>query len=94
MVVVARPDANAAFTASQVRNLQPDETLFSLLDEETTYPHVHADQAVEDALERMEEAGVSAIAVVDRADIRHVLGAVSLADARSAFRASDKRPRQ
>ncbi len=53
------------------------------------YPHVHADHSVEDALERMEEVEASGIVVLDRSDVRKVLGAVTLQGARAAFRRRD-----
>lgn len=85
-VVVGSDGIEAAFPSESLRSIESEVPLGNLLDNWTDYPHVHLDQALEDALERMEEAGVSAIAVVDRADVHHVLGAVTLRDARAAFR--------
>jgi CIC family chloride channel protein len=83
-IVLVNPEGVAAvFPAAQARSAA---TLSTLFDEGTHYPHIHTDQALEDALERMEDAGVNAIPVVDRADITHVLGVVTLSDARDAFR--------
>jgi chloride channel protein, CIC family len=50
------------------------------------HPHVHPDHALEDALERMEDAGVDAVAVLDRSDVRKVRGMATLADVRAKFR--------
>jgi CIC family chloride channel protein len=86
-VVIDADGVEAAFAAEALKAHDSDTPLAMLIDEQTHYPHVHSDQPVEDALERMEEAGVGAIAVVDRADVHRVLGAVTLADARAAFRA-------
>lgn len=48
-------------------------------------PHVHPDQPLAVALTRMGEAGLTALPVVSRANIRHVLGIVTLADVLSAY---------
>lgn len=89
-VVTTEDGLHAAFAATQIRGLETDLYLYSLMDPESHYPYVHTDQAVEDALERMEDAGVSAIAVVDRVDLKRVLGAVTLDQARAAFRDGHK----
>jgi CBS domain-containing protein len=79
VVVIATPHGSlAAFSRAQLGEAKFEEGF--------TYPHVHRDQPLEEALERMEEAEVGAIAVVDRADVRRVLGAALLDDVRAAFR--------
>lgn len=90
VTVTTSDGTTGAFTYEQIQMLRPEDALGQLLDSETEYLHVHPDQAVEDALERMEDAGVTALPVVDRADVQRVLGAVSLADARAAFRPGNK----
>lgn len=86
-VVVTKDGGAAAFTAADLERLgEGASPLSSLLEEGETYPHVHPDHSLEDALERIEEAEASAIAVVDRADVRNVLGLATLAEVRSAFR--------
>jgi CIC family chloride channel protein len=57
----------------------------SLLAGREDIPHLHLDHFLEDALERMYEAEVDAIAVVDRADTNHVAGVVTLQAVQRAF---------
>jgi CIC family chloride channel protein len=86
-VVVTRDGGAAAFTAADLERLgEAASPLSILLDTADTYPHVHPDHSLEDALERIEEAEASAIAVVDRADVRNVLGLATLTEVRAAFR--------
>jgi CBS domain-containing protein len=53
--------------------------------DELAYPPVHPGHALEDALQRMEDVSVPAEALLERSDVRHVCGIVTLADVRSAF---------
>jgi CIC family chloride channel protein len=89
-VVVTEEGVTAAFSASDLRSAfvagRPDTPLTAFIGDDVSYPHVHPDHSVEDALERIEDAETSAIAVLDRADIRHVLGIATLDDVRASFR--------
>jgi CIC family chloride channel protein len=87
VVVVTEDGSAAAFSAADLPGDGYEGTsLATLLCEGSTYPHVHPDQALEEALERIEDAEKSAIAVLDRADVRRVVGIATLADIRAAFR--------
>jgi CIC family chloride channel protein len=91
-VVIGDDGTAAAFSRSELQEVAlhrgTDAPLAALLQNGTAYPHVHPDHTLEDALEWLEEHEGNAIAVVDRADIRRVLGIVTLADVRAAFRSS------
>jgi CIC family chloride channel protein len=50
-----------------------------------TFPHVHPDHTLGFALERMGSSGVKALPVVSRANVRQLLGIVTLEDILSAF---------
>jgi CIC family chloride channel protein len=56
-----------------------DRKLIDLLDP-LDFPHVHTDQALHLALERMSAAGLDVLPVVSRADVHHLLGIVTLRD--------------
>jgi CIC family chloride channel protein len=47
--------------------------------------HLHPDQTVEEALERLQDAGAEAIPVLDRSDVTRPCGVMTLAAAQSAF---------
>jgi CBS domain-containing protein len=49
------------------------------------YPHVHRDQGLDLALERMGASGVEILPVVSRADVHQVLGIVTLRDVLAAY---------
>jgi CIC family chloride channel protein len=51
-----------------------------------SFPHVHSDQPLETALERMGSAGVRVLPVVSRFNIREMLGVVYLTDILNAYR--------
>ena len=53
---------------------------------EIEIPHVHSDQSLDLALERMGAAGLQVLPVVSRFDARQVLGVVYLADIFNAYR--------
>ena len=80
----------AAFTRDDVQNgirqHGPSAPLSALRTEGLAYPHVHPDHILEDALDRMEDVGVPAAAVLERSDVRHVCGMVTLTEVRAAFR--------
>ena len=54
-------------------------TLTDLIEGEG-FPHVHADQSLTVALERMGTAGLDALPVVSRADVHKVEGILALQD--------------
>jgi CIC family chloride channel protein len=87
-IVIATDDGSAVALSAGALPADRDKgaALATLLREGVTYPHVHPDQPLEEALERIEDSETSAIAVVDRADVRHIIGIATLADIRSAFR--------
>jgi chloride channel protein, CIC family len=91
-VVVTEHGGAAAFTMADLPKYDGRHaSVSSLLYSGFVYPHVHPDQALEDALERIEEAETTAVAVLDRIDARRVLGLASLADVRAAFRRAANR---
>ncbi|HTW23700.1 MAG TPA: chloride channel protein [Candidatus Baltobacteraceae bacterium] len=51
-----------------------------------TFPHVHSDQALETALERMGASGLRVLPVVSRFNVREMLGVVYLTDILNAYR--------
>jgi CBS domain-containing protein len=53
--------------------------LIDLIDGEE-FPHLHADQSITVALERMGAAGLDALPVVSRADVHKLEGIVALQD--------------
>jgi len=55
-------------------------------------PHLHPDQSVAFALERMGSSGLRLLPVVSRGNVRHVLGLLTFADAVSSFEAPAQRP--
>jgi chloride channel protein, CIC family len=55
-------------------------------------PHLHPDQSVAFALERMGSSGLRLLPVVSRGNVRHVLGLLTFADAVSSFEAPTQRP--
>ena len=85
-VILSEDGHAAAFVIAELDRLQKTATASSLVQGGHAYSHVHPDQTLEDALDRLEETETSAIAVLDRSDARHVLGLATLADVRAAFR--------
>ncbi len=57
------------------------EAELSTLLDPSKYPHVHPDQPLELAMERMGLSGLDCLPVVSRANIRQMIGLVSLSDA-------------
>ncbi|MBC7789425.1 MAG: chloride channel protein [Anaerolineae bacterium] len=94
VILIADGEA-AAFERDEllrmIRESDPTQPVAMLLDMEASYPHVHQDQMLEDALERLEDAELEAIAVLDRSDVRRVTGMVTLTDVRAAFSAGVRR---
>jgi CIC family chloride channel protein len=56
------------------------KTVGELLQQNTSFPHVHADQSVESALERMGKNHIQILPVVSRANVHDLLGIVTLDD--------------
>jgi CIC family chloride channel protein len=61
-----------------------DQTLLSLL-EAIEFPHVHTDQALHLALERMSNAHIDILPVVNRADVHKLEGVISLRDVLDSY---------
>jgi len=61
-----------------------DEALETFVDA-GTFPHVHADQSWDIALERMGAAGLDVLPVVSRLNARELIGVVHLSDILNAF---------
>ena len=61
-----------------------DQTLQSLL-ETLEFPHVHTDQALHLALERMSSANLDILPVVNRADVHKLEGVVTLRDVLDSY---------
>ena len=49
------------------------------------FPHVHADQSLDVALERMGANHIQVLPVVSRADVHHLLGIVTLGDVLNSY---------
>jgi CBS domain-containing protein len=64
---------------SQAEAQAPDRRLGDLL-ETLNFPHVHSDQSLEQALERMGAHDVDVLPVVNRANIHQLEGVVTLED--------------
>lgn len=58
---------------------QPVKTVRDIIPPGSDYPYVHSDHPLSYALERMRDAGIDALPVVSRGDIREILGVVTLA---------------
>ena len=76
--VLSRPMLESAAEAAGPRPLA--EILGS-----GTFPHLHADQPLSLALERMGEAGVDRLPVVSRANVHHMEGVATLGDVLDAY---------
>jgi chloride channel protein, CIC family len=61
-----------------------DQTLLSLV-EVIEFPHVHTDQALHLALERMSSARIDILPVVNRADVHKLEGVISLRDVLNSY---------
>lgn len=59
-----------------------------------TFPHVHADQALHLALERMGAAGLDLLPVVSRSNVRELRGVVALRDVLAAYGFGEGPPRR
>jgi CIC family chloride channel protein len=75
-------------TAARLEQLEAEGKgeikLNSLLDPRN-FPHVHSDQSLELALERMGSTGLDVLPVVSRANMREMIGVVALTDVMQAY---------
>jgi CIC family chloride channel protein len=68
------------------RNLEAgDSTSLRDLVNDVNFPHVHADQSLDVALERMGSNHVQVLPVVSRADVHNLLGIVTLSDVLASY---------
>jgi len=75
-------------TASRLQQLEEEgkgEVKLSSLLDPHDFPHVHTDQSLELALERMGATGLDVLPVVSRANMREMIGVVALADVIQAY---------
>jgi CIC family chloride channel protein len=77
--VMSRATLKSALDAGKA-----DQTLLSLL-EVIEFPHVHTDQALHLALERMSSAHIDILPVVNRADVHKLEGVISLRDVLNSY---------
>jgi CIC family chloride channel protein len=89
IAVAAGRHSVAAFSRSELEDAaeygMQSEPLDTLVEMREENPHLHADHLIEEALEKLQEAGVEAAPVVDRSDISVVRGVVTLASVRQSF---------
>ncbi len=89
IAVAAGRHSVAAFSRSELEDAaefgMQSEPLDTLVEMREENPHLHADHLIEEALEKLQEAGVEAAPVVDRSDISVVRGVVTLAAVRQSF---------
>ena len=71
-------------TLQQKLEESPDKPVSGLLDA-IRFPHVHPDQGLDLALERMGANQIQLIPVVSRADVHELLGVVTLHDVLYAY---------
>lgn len=73
-----------AILKSALDDGKAEENLMSLFDT-LDFPHVHADQPLHLALERMSKSHVDILPVVNRADIHRLEGVVTLGDVLDSY---------
>ena len=89
-------------TASQLESAADDGARFRTLSEIVTplpeghldaenFPHIHPDHSLDLALERMGDTHLDALAVVSRANVREILGVVTLPDILRAYGIANSR---
>jgi chloride channel protein, CIC family len=80
-------DDGARFrTVSEIMNPLPPGHL-----DAQGFPHIHPDHSLDVALERMGAAHLDALPVVGRADVREILGVITLSDILRAYGVADSR---
>lgn len=75
---------NRTMVENAMANEKAEQSLMSLLDS-LDFPHVHADQALHLALERMSRAHVDILPVVNRANVHKLEGVVTLKDVLDSY---------
>lgn len=75
---------NRTMVENALANEKAEQSLMSLLDS-LDFPHVHADQALHLALERMSRAHVDILPVVNRANVHKLEGVVTLKDVLDSY---------
>jgi CBS domain-containing protein len=89
IAVAAGKHAVAAFSRVELEeaasNGMQSVPLDLLVEMREDNPQLHSDHLLEEALEKLQEAGVEAAPVVDRSDVSVVRGVVTLASVRRAF---------
>jgi CBS domain-containing protein len=81
-------DQNRLFGVVTMRDLEQAKSVRSLREmfaPNQEFPYVHADQQLSVVLERMGAAGVDAVPVVSRTDVRESLGILTLPDVLAAY---------
>ena len=80
-------DDSARFrTVSEIMTLPPTGQL-----DAESFPHIHPDHSLDVALERMGAAHLNALPVVGRANVREILGVITLSDILRAYGIADSR---
>jgi chloride channel protein, CIC family len=77
--------------AAAAVNGYKDENLAALLPDDD-FPHLHADHALDAALDRMGASGLDALPVVSRANVHKLLGVVTFDDVLALYRKPSARP--
>ena len=77
--------------AAAAANGQKNERLAVLLPDED-FPHLHADHALDAALDRMGSSGLDALPVVSRANVHKLVGVVTFDDVLALYRKPSPRP--
>lgn len=71
-------------TLQQALEERPDKQLVDLVGA-INFPHAHADQGIDLALERMGANHIQVLPVVSRADVHELLGVVTLRDVLDSY---------
>lgn len=71
-------------TIAETAELEPGKLLCKLSDG-TMFPHLHADQSLHIALERMGACGLRLLPIVSRADVHRLEGIVLMRDVLNAY---------
>ena len=77
--------------AAAAANGHKNENLAVLLPDDD-FPHLHADHALDAALDRMGASGLDALPVVSRANVHKLLGVVTFNDVLALYRKPSPRP--
>jgi chloride channel protein, CIC family len=74
-----------------LRNLVPEPGPVEQL-QDSNFPHVHADHTLDTAMRRMAQAGLDALPVVSRTNVRELKGVISFDDIVAAYRTTVEPP--